>query len=220
QLGGALSRIEALVFPAQPNEAVRAYFEKQAVLAGGALGADMRAAAQEPSDPAAIARLSESPVNNALFRTTCVATMVQAGHARNALPQVATANVNCRVLPSMTLEEVRGALVRAVDDPEVRIAARDDPSPGPASPLDPELTRVVEKTVADMWPGVPLIPVMDSFATDGKFLRMAGIPTYGLSGVFVDPENKRSHGKDERVGVAEFYQGVDFYDRLVKALAK
>jgi acetylornithine deacetylase/succinyl-diaminopimelate desuccinylase-like protein len=220
KLAAALLRVESLQFPAGLSEVVRAYFTKQAALLGGTVAADMRAAAGNPSDPAAVARLSESPFYNGLLRTTCVATMVQAGHAPNALPQVATANVNCRVLPEMTLDQVRGTLTRTVNDPEVKISIVGDPTPGPASPLDPEVTKTMERVVTEMWPGLPVVPVMDTGASDGKFLRAAGIPTYGISGVFVDPENKRSHGKDERVGVEDFYGGVDFYDRLVKALVQ
>jgi acetylornithine deacetylase/succinyl-diaminopimelate desuccinylase-like protein len=219
QLAAALTRVGQLVFPAQPNEAVRAYFDREAPLVGGSLGADMRGAASDPPEPAAIARLSESALYNSLLRTTCVATMVQAGHAPNALPQLATANINCRVLPDMTLDEVREALTRAVNDPRIRISVVDDPIAGPASPLNPEVTSAMERVTTAMWPGLPVVPVMDTGASDGKWLRRAGIPTYGISGVFVDPENKRAHGKDERVGVRDFYWGVDFYDRLVKALA-
>ena len=202
------------------TEVVRAYFTKQGALIGGTAGADMRAAAATPPDPAAVARLSESPFYNGLLRTTCVATMVQAGHAPNALPQVATANVNCRVLPEMTMEQVRQSLTQAVNDPEVKISVVGNPTPGPASPLDPEVTTTMERVVGAMWPGLPVIPVMDTGASDGKWLRAFGIPTYGISGIFVDPENKRAHGKDERVGVKDFYSGVDFYDRLVKALVR
>jgi acetylornithine deacetylase/succinyl-diaminopimelate desuccinylase-like protein len=220
QLAAALRRVESLLFPAGLSDVVRAYFSKQAALLGGTIGADMRAAAANPSDPAAVARLSESPFYNGLLRTTCVATMVQAGHAPNALPQVATANVNCRVLPEMTFDQVRQTLTKAVNDPEVKISIVGDPTPGPASPLDPEVTKTMERVVTEMWPGLPVVPVMDTGASDGKWLRAAGIPTYGISGVFVDPENKRSHGKDERVGVKDFYSGVDFYDRLVKALVQ
>ncbi len=219
-LAAALGRVEGMQFPAGLNEVVRAYFTKQAPLIGGTIGADMRAAAASPSDPAALARLSLSPFYNGLLRTTCVATMVQAGHAPNALPQVATANVNCRVLPEMKLDEVRVALTKAVNDPAVKISVVGEPTPGPASPLDPEVTKTMERVVGEMWPGLPVVPVMDTGASDGKWLRAFGIPTYGISGVFMDPENKRSHGKDERVGVKDFYAGVDFYDRLVRALVQ
>ncbi len=220
ELASALLRVKDLRFPAAINEVVRAYFTKQAPLVGGTIGADMRAAAAEPPDPVAVARLSESPFYNGLLRTTCVATQVQAGHAPNALPQVATANVNCRVLPEMTEEQVRQALTQAVNDPAVKLSVVGEPTAGPASPLDPEVTRAMERVVSEMWPGLPVVPVMDAGASDGKWLRAAGIPTYGISGIFVDPENKRAHGKDERVGVEDFYRGVDFYDRLVKALVR
>jgi acetylornithine deacetylase/succinyl-diaminopimelate desuccinylase-like protein len=220
RLAAALGRLAQLRFPAQPNEAIRAYFNKEAPLIGGALGADMRAAVAQPPDPAAIARLSENPLYNALLRTTCVATMVQAGHAHNALPQVATANVNCRVMPEMSLDAVRDALTRALDDPQVKLSLVEEPTAGPSSPLDPEVMRGLEGVVQQMWPGVTVVPVMETGASDGKWLRRVGIPTYGVSGVFIDADDKRAHGKDERLGVREFYWGVELYDRLLKTLAR
>jgi acetylornithine deacetylase/succinyl-diaminopimelate desuccinylase-like protein len=220
RLAAALGRLSKLRFPAQPNEAIRAYFTKEAPLFGGQLGADMRGAIAQPRDEAAIERLSENPLYNSLLRTTCVATMVQAGHARNALPQVATANVNCRVLPEMDLETVREALQRALDDPKVKLSLVEEPTSGPASRLDPEVMQGLERAVQEMWPGLPVVPVMETGASDGKWLRRAGMPTYGASGVFIDPDNKRAHGKDERIAVRDFYWGVDFYDHLLKALAQ
>jgi acetylornithine deacetylase/succinyl-diaminopimelate desuccinylase-like protein len=220
ELASALLGVQKLQFPAQPDEAVRAYFSKEAALVSGQLAADMRGAAAQPPDPNAIVRLSESPLYNALLRTTCVATMVQAGHAANALAQVATANVNCRVLPEMKLDEVRQALAKAVNDPAVKISLVEQPNAAPASEPNLEVEKAMEAAVSQMWPGLPVIPVMETGATDGKWLRLAGIPTYGISGVFIDPEDKRAHGKDERVGVRDFSWGVDFYDQLVKALAQ
>jgi acetylornithine deacetylase/succinyl-diaminopimelate desuccinylase-like protein len=220
QLASALLRLQQFQFPAQPSESVRGYFAKEAALVGGQLATDMRGAAAQPPDAAAIQRLSENGFYNSLLRTTCVATMLQAGHARNALPQVATANVNCRVLPEMKLEDVRQALATAINDPAVKLSLVDQPTATPATRQNPEVDHAMEAAVQQMWPGLPVIPVMETGATDGKWLRLGGIPTYGISGVFIDPENNPAHGKDERVGVREFYWGVDFYDRLVKALAQ
>jgi acetylornithine deacetylase/succinyl-diaminopimelate desuccinylase-like protein len=219
ELASALLRVKQLQFRAVPNETVRAYLTKEAALLSGQLATDMRGAAAQPPDQNAIARLSKSPFYNALLRTTCIATTMQAGHAANALPQVATANVNCRVLPEMKLDEVREALAKASNDPAIKISLVEQPSAAPASEPNPEIDKAIETVVKQMWPGLPVIPVMETGATDGKWLRMAGIPTYGISGVFIDPEDDRSHGKDERVGVRDFYWGVDFYDQLVKSLA-
>ena len=220
QLSSALLRLQQFHFPAQPSDTVRGYFKNEAALVAGQLAADMRGAAAQPPDQGAIDRLSENGFYNSLLHTTCVATMVQAGHARNALPQVATANVNCRVLPEMKLDEVRQALTSAISDPAFKISLVDQPVAAPASKLNPEVEKAMDRAVHQMWPGLPVIPVMETGATDGKWLRLAGIPTYGISGVFIDPEHNRAHGKDERVGVRDFYWGVDFYDRLLKALAQ
>ncbi len=220
QLASALARLQKLQFPAQPNEVVRGYFAKEAALVGGQLAAEMRGAAAQPPNAGAIERLSKNAFYNSLLRTTCVATMMQAGHARNALPEVASANVNCRVLPDMKLEEVRQRLTAAVNDPAVKISLVDTPSAAPITKPSPEVDKAMAAAVGQMWPGLSFFPMMETGATDGKWLRLAGIPTYGVSGVFIDPENNRAHGKDERVGVRDFYWGVDFYDRLVRELAK
>ena len=220
EMSSALLGIQKLEFPAQPDETVRGYFAKQSALQTGQVADDMRAVAKEPPDPAALARLSENPFYNALLRTTCVATEIQGGHAANALPQVVTVNVNCRVLPEMKLQEVQDALTKAINDPNVKLSLVEQPTPGPASPPSAAVTNAVEKVVTQMWPGTPVIPSMETGATDGKWLRMAGIPTYGVSGVFIDPVKRRPHGKDECVGAQEFYWGVDFYDKLVKALVQ
>ncbi len=218
QLAAALLRIQQLAFPAQPSETVRGYFAKEAGLVGGQLGADMRAAAALPPDAAAIERLSQNAFYNSLLHTTCVATKVNAGHAANALPQVATANVNCRVLPEMTLDEVRQALTTAINDPAVKLSIVDTPTAAPATKMNPEIDNAMMTAVKQMGWNLPVIPVMETGATDGKWLRLAGIPTFGVSGVFIDPANNRAHGKDERVGVREFYWGVDFFNDLVRAL--
>jgi acetylornithine deacetylase/succinyl-diaminopimelate desuccinylase-like protein len=175
--------------------------------------------AREP-DPEAIRRLSETPYLNALMRTTCVATELQGGHAENALPQSARAVVNCRLLPDEVPGTVREMLRQVINDPEVRITEVQPAKSSPASPIGPEILGAIERVTDSMWPGVPVIPLMSTGATDALFLRGAGIPTYGVSGIFVDMDDNRLHGKDERIGVKEYYEGEEFLYRLVKLLAR
>jgi len=217
-----------LSFPFRVNEVTRNYFAHAAELTTGTLAADLRAAALEPPDPGAIKRLSAVPYYNSLLRTTCVPTLLSGGHAANALPQTARANINCRIFPGEDPEQVRKTLERVVADPNARVTARHEKgSDGqlipvvavPPSPLLPELLTALERTLATMWPGVPAIATMSTGATDGKYLRIAGIPTYGVSCMFFDMQDNRSHGKDERVGVEDFYDGVEFNYRLMKVLA-
>lgn len=219
-LSGALARLAQFDFPARLNETTRAFFERMAVNETGQMASDMKAAAQASPNPAAIARLaSASPFYNSVMRTTCVATMLEAGHARNALPQTATANVNCRMLPSETQEELLRTLNGVLADKQVTITPLYDALSSGASPLLPEVVQSVERIVAEMWPGVPVLPVMDPWATDGMYLRRAGMSVYGAPGVFLDIDPVRAHGKDERVGVQAFYEGVEFSYRLMKELA-
>jgi acetylornithine deacetylase/succinyl-diaminopimelate desuccinylase-like protein len=194
------------------------YFERMSTVVGGREGADMKAALASPPDTAAIARLSTTPFYNARLRTTCVATMIEGGHARNALPQLAKVNVNCRMLPDDTIENVRRTLETVVADPQISVSVREPGTGAPASPLKPEIVRAIEKTVAQMWPGVPVIPDMAGGATDGKYLRAAGIPAYGVSGIFSDLDDVRAHGRDERITTKAFYEGLTFNYRLLKAL--
>jgi acetylornithine deacetylase/succinyl-diaminopimelate desuccinylase-like protein len=182
----------------------------------------MKAILRTPPDEAAIARLSKSPFYNARMRTTCVATRLEAGHANNALPGFARAIVNCRILPGHTADEVRAQLIKVLAEPEISVAPVNTSGPGPRanppSPLRPDVMGPLEKVVKQMWPGVPVVPVMDAGASDGVFSRAAGIPTYGVPGVFIDVNDDRSHGRDERLPVKSFYEGVDFYYRFTKAL--
>jgi acetylornithine deacetylase/succinyl-diaminopimelate desuccinylase-like protein len=179
----------------------------------------MRALAANAQDAAAAKRLSKEPRYNALIRTTCVATQVEAGHARNALPQSAVANVNCRILPGHSADEVRRQIVTALADPRIEVALDEKEIAGPRATVDPELLKTVERVAAAVFPGVPVVPTMSSGATDSKYFRLAGIPAYGLSGLFVDIDDLRAHGRDERLGVKQFYEGQDFLTRLVKELA-
>ncbi|HKT68881.1 MAG TPA: M20/M25/M40 family metallo-hydrolase, partial [Terriglobales bacterium] len=190
--------------------------------------ADMKAILQTPPDQAAIARLSGDTVFNATMRTTCVATRLDAGHANNALPQTALANVNCRILPGHSREEVRQQLVKIFADPkvEVRYVANDgqvmDRAPEKLgnSPvqLRPDVMQTLDKLAAEMWPGAPVIPTMSTGASDGIYTNAAGLPTYGISGTAIDMDDVRAHGRDERLGVQSYYNGVQFYYLFLKAL--
>ena len=154
------------------------------------------------------------------MRTTCVATRLEAGHADNALPQLAQAVVNCRILPAQSIPEVQQTLVRVLADERIhveKIEQRDKVSP--ASPLNPEVMKKLEGITQEMWPGVPVVPVMGTGATDSKYLREAGIPSYGVTGIFADVDDVRAHGRDERVGVKEFYEGREFLYRLMRRLS-
>jgi acetylornithine deacetylase/succinyl-diaminopimelate desuccinylase-like protein len=179
----------------------------------------MAALAADPGDAAAAARLSGNPSYNALLRTTCVPTQLEAGHARNALPQLARANVNCRILPGHSSAEVAAELAAVLGDPQIEITALEPEISAPPAEIDPGFMRTVERVTASMWPGVPVLPTMLVAATDSKYFRRAGIPAYGVSGIFVDMEDVRAHGRDERLGVKQFYEGQQFLWRLVLALA-
>ena len=170
-------------------------------------------------DPASVRRLAATPYYNALMRTTCVATELTAGHAENALPQRARAVVNCRMLPDDSAALVQQTLERVVADAKITITPLQKPSSSPASPLLPEVVEAVDRTTNAVWPGVPAVPIMSTGATDGAKLRSAGIPTYGVSGLFDDIDDVRAHGKDERMGVQEFFDGLEFMYRLVKSLS-
>jgi acetylornithine deacetylase/succinyl-diaminopimelate desuccinylase-like protein len=221
-LAEGLTRLEHYKFPFELNEITRSYIDHMATLTGGDLGADMKAILKNPPDPAALERLSKLPYYNGITHTTCVATRLDAGHANNALPQMARANVNCRILPGHTVDEIQATLVKVLDNPKISvtpvltggIVARSNPP----SPLRPDVMGTLEKITAEMWPGVPVVPVMETGASDGAYSRAAGIPTYGVSGMWMDPNDDRSHGRDERLAVWSFYAGVDFYPRFVEAL--
>ncbi len=227
-LAGALSRLQTFSFPVNIGEITRNYFLKTATLSSGQSAENMRAVAKEPPDPAAVLQLSQVPYFNSLLRTTCVATMLAGGHAANALPQMARANVNCRIIPGEDPETVRKTLETVAADPEVIVTivpvrASDGsvvPAVGvPPSPLLPEVVQVEEKTVRSIWPGLPVVPTMSTGASDGRYLRIAGIPTYGIACMFFELNDNRAHGKDERIGVQDFYDGVEVSYRLVRNLS-
>ena len=217
-LAAALDRLSRFGFPLKTNEVTRGYFGQLAKITPGPASADMTSAAQGSVE--ALPRLAAASVTwNASLRTTCVATQLEGGHAMNALPQLAAATVNCRVLPEDSVEYVQSTLKRVVADDQVAIGILGDVTKGPASPMRPDLWKAVERVTDTMWPGVPAIPMMVMGATDGRFLREAGIPTYGIQGFFMDRDDMRMHGRDERMGVEAFYEGETFLYELVKALA-
>lgn len=227
-LAGALARLQSFSFPLHINEITSNYFERMAALTSGQAAADMRAVAKEPPDTVAARRLSENPYYNSLLHTTCVATMLSGGHAPNALPQTARANVNCRIFPGEDPQQILKTLERVANDPKVKISVVQQIGPDgkvvsvvpvPPSPLLPEVTQAMEKTLSITWPGVPLVATMSTGATDGRITRIGGIPTYGISCMFFDKNDDRSHGKDERVGVQDFYDGVVFNYKLIRALS-
>lgn len=219
-LADALARIGRFTFPAKTNEVTRAYFEKMAGIETGALAADFKAVAQPAPNADVISRLSATPLYNAMLRTTCVATMASAGHAPNALPQRATANVNCRILPGEDPKAVQQTLVKVIGNPRVSITPVAEAKPSPPSPLTPEVMQTITRVTEEMFPGVPVIPFMSTGATDGLYFRQAGIPIYGVSGLFGDMDDVRAHGRDERMGVKEFFDGQEFLWWVVTALVK
>jgi acetylornithine deacetylase/succinyl-diaminopimelate desuccinylase-like protein len=179
----------------------------------------MRAVAGQTPPEDAVARLSRDPFFNAVLRTTCVATMVSAGHAHNALPQRATANVNCRLLPDDTVTDVQATIVKVIADPGISVTAATARDTSPVSPITPQIVGAVRRATDAAYPGLPIVPTMETGATDGRQLRSAGIPTYGVSGVFLDQSDNREHGRDERVGVKDFYDGLEFNYQLIRAVA-
>lgn len=219
-LAGALVRLSQLDFPVELNEVTRRYFERAAALETGETARDMRAVAAEGPDLAAASRLSAAlPLHNAQLRTTCVATMLEGGHAENALPQTARATVNCRMMPGSDPARVQHVLEDAVADPKVTVTPIGQARPSAPSVLRPDVIAAIEQVTEQLWPGVAVIPTMSTGATDGLALRNAGIPTYGISGVFFDINENTSHGRDERVGAADFYAGLEFQYQLARRLA-
>jgi acetylornithine deacetylase/succinyl-diaminopimelate desuccinylase-like protein len=227
-LSDALARLRSFAFPVNLSEITRNYFLKTASLSSGQTAADMRAIAKDSPDPAAIARLSQVPYFNSLLHTTCVATMLTGGHAPNALPQMARANVNCRIIPGEAPEAVRATLEKVAADPKISVTivpvlAADGsyvPQVGvPPSPLLPEVVEAEEKTVHSFWPDLPVVPTMSTGASDGRYLRLAGIPTFGIACMFFELDDNRAHGKDERIGVKDFAEGVEVNYQLIRNLS-
>ena len=219
-LVNALARIQAYEFPFELNDGTRAYFERSAPLAHGEQGDWMRRVAGPTLDTEAATRLAaDDAYLNAVLRTTCVATELEAGHAENALPRSARATVNCRILPGHTPDEVETTLRQVVNDPEVSFRRMDDAFPSEPSPWDATAAARFEPLVEEFWPGTPVIPSMSTGATDGLWVRNAGIPVYGVSAIFETVGDDRAHGLDERIGVEEYHRAIEFWYRMLKAVA-
>lgn len=217
RLAAGLIHLSAFEFPVRLNDATREYFTRMADIKGGPTGAAMRAMVKNPSDAQAVATITQDPTWNAMLRTTCVATTMDAGHATNALPQRARANVNCRIYPDQTFEDVRQALERVVADPEIKVTTLETRGPmAKAPPLTPEIMGPIEQVAAKVFPGVPVLPLFQAGATDGQFLGAAGIPTYGIGVLFFDPDLGGIHGLNERIRVQSLYDGRDFLYELVR----
>ncbi len=233
ELANALTRIQQYQFPFELNNITRAYYEEQVKLATGQRASDLKAILKSPPDMNAVSRLSKDPMDNSIMHTTCVATRLNGGHANNALPQMAQANINCRIEPGHSLEEIRQTLEKVVADPKVtaptiKVQFRENTnvlmdhgsdrhSYVPPAPRQ-EVFGPLEKVVAQMWPGIPVLPTMSTGASDGVYTNAVGMPTYAISGEQYDRDDVRAHGKDERIGVQSFARGVDFYYVFLKGV--
>jgi acetylornithine deacetylase/succinyl-diaminopimelate desuccinylase-like protein len=230
ELAAALTRISQFQFPFELNNITRSYYERMAKYETGQRAADMQAILKTPPDLDAVARLSKDPIDNSTLHTTCVATRLSGGHANNALPQTAQANINCRIEPGHSLEEIRQTLEKVVADPKIKVQFRENTgvlmdhgsdrhSYTPPPPRE-DVFGPLDKVVAEMWPGIPVLPDMSTGASDGVYTNAAGMPTYAISGVAYDRNDIRAHGKDERELVDGFYRGVDFYYAFLKAVTE
>lgn len=219
ELAKVLGRIEAHEFPVRFNETTRAYFAGVAESAEEERASMLRGLLEQPPRQEAINYFRNEPAINARLRTTCVATQVLAGHAENALPQRASAMINCRVFPGVPVADVEQAIRDIADMPGMTITPKWDSLFSDASPLQEEIMKPIREITEDMWPGVIVMPTMSTGATDSTFFRSAGIPVYGVSGVFTDMDDNRRHGRDERIRVQSFYEGLEFLDRLTRAVA-
>jgi acetylornithine deacetylase/succinyl-diaminopimelate desuccinylase-like protein len=218
QLAHALEKVEAYHFPVMATDLTRAYLGAVGKAQSGPLGETLRKFAADPTDANAADTLSKSPEFVGTTRTTCVATMLDAGHAENALPQTAKAAVNCRIFPGVAVEAVRDALVAAIADPEVKVTVRGKPEASLVSEMRPDVMAAITRAVHADYPGVMVVPYLESGGTDGKIYRAAGIPTFASSGLFSKPSEMFMHGLNERLPVAAFYRGLDHIHRLAVEL--
>jgi len=232
ELADGLERLSHYAFPAELNGVTRAYFETESKILSGQTADDMRAILKTPPDPDAVKRLSQTPEYNSTLRTTCVATRLDAGHANNALPQRAQAIVNCRILPGHSKEEVRQEIIRVLDSPKITVKYVGDGAEGqgeifdqapdkkalPPAAIKPEVMQALHQVAGKMWPGVPIVSTMADGASDGIYTNAGGMPTYGVSGIALESDDVRAHGKDERLPVASYDRGVDFYYDFLKTL--
>ena len=218
-LADALSKVGRHTFTIKLNDITREFFSKTAELEEPALGRAMKALVANPNDASAATAVAKDVRYNAMLRTTCVATMLTGGHATNALPQLAEANINCRLYPTETAAEVRDELARVIGDTTVQVVIRSQRPASPPSALIPEVMDPVKQITRDLFGDIPVIPVMSTGATDSRFFRALGVPAFGVSGLFSDPSvDARAHGRDERMSIKSFYEGQEFLYRLTKAL--
>jgi acetylornithine deacetylase/succinyl-diaminopimelate desuccinylase-like protein len=217
----AVDRISRYEFPVQLNDANRAYFTGMSKIVAPEDGAAMAAVVRDPNDAAAVAILDKDRRWHSMLRTTCVATMLSAGHATNALPQRATANINCRIFPGVPTDAVLTQLVKLVADPAVSVSIPEVRGPvALPAPLTPEILNPIKQLTDEMWPSIPVIPLLATGATDAQFLNPVGIPTYGITGFFQDPDGDGVHGLNERIRVRSVYEGRAFLYQLVRAYAE
>jgi acetylornithine deacetylase/succinyl-diaminopimelate desuccinylase-like protein len=228
RIAAALDRLAHYDFPFELNAVTRGYYERMATIETGQRAADIKAILQAPPDKQAIERLSRDAIDHSIMRTTCVATRLDGGHANNALPQRARATVNCRILPGHSPEEVRRTLIDVFADPAIKVQyidnqgevrdAASDYRGYPPPPLLPEVVKPLDKLVAQMWPGLKVVPAMSAGASDGFYTSAAGLPTYVVGGIAIDKDNIRAHGRDENLGVDSFYRGNEFFYRYLKTI--
>lgn len=220
-LAAGLTRLAAYDFPVQLNDTTRTYFSRMSAIVGGETGAAMQALVKDAADANAAAALSQDPRLNAMLRTTCVATLMSAGHATNALPQRAGAHVNCRIFPGVGVEDVRRKLIGVLADSQIAVTTVEPSDPVVLPPpLTPAVMQPIEQVMRRIYPGIEVVPVLQAAGTDAIYLAEAGIPTYGLSGMFIDPDLSNIHGLNERIRVQSLYDGRDFLYELVKVYAE
>ncbi len=220
RLSEGLTRLAKFRFPVHLTDTTRKYFERRAAIETGAMRSDMLAATKTPPDPAALEHLSAEVETNILVRTTCTATQIEGGHAQNALPQRARATLQCRIIPGESQDSVRDTLVRVLADPTIKLSVITPATPSPESPLSGTILQTVEKVAHQLWPEVVILPQMGAGASDSKYTRVVGMPSYGIDGMFDDLDDARAHGRDERIGVAAFAQEVDFTSRLMREVSR
>ena len=219
ELATVLKNIEAYTFPTQTNDITRGYFEKTSTVAPAPVGDAMKRFAANPRDEEAIAVLRQYPMQNSVTRTTCIATMLSAGHAENALPQSATATVNCRIFPGVAVDDVRARLFEVAGNDALEVKIGREATSSPASPINEEITAAVTKAVHKQHPDIPIIPYMAPYGTDGKEMRLAGMPTYGVMGLFIKEEDEFAHGLNERVQVNVFFAALEYWHDMLTDLA-
>jgi acetylornithine deacetylase/succinyl-diaminopimelate desuccinylase-like protein len=218
RLSDALGKVSALAFPIEVTPVTRAFFERMAPLVDSSVGAAMNAVAKNPHDASALKALTARPGYNAMLRTTCVATQVNAGHAPNALPQRARAILSCRVMQGTSPEQVKEALEKTVADPQVTVSIEGKRDGSNAPVLTQEIMGPVEAAAKALWPGIPVVPRMEIGASDGRFLMNAGIPTYGMSGMFSQGNEVNAHGTNEKIRVKSVYESREFLESIVRTL--